>query len=263
MQALAVDAHAIHFIDDSVDATLQITHENSRGGTYHLPLGVSCYALTMYVHAGVTVTLEEPEDTSQSYARTVEIVLLEGAQVTYRSSCTANLDVTRYQFFKIQVGAGASFTAHAWNAGGAVHHTAYRCELTGAGASVTYVGRMYAQGAQKHTLSFMQIHQAPDTKSSVELKTVADGTSVCKYEGTIAIEKQAVRSEAHQEHKTLLLSNTAQVRSVPNLEVLTHQVQCGHGSAMAHLDDDHLFYLASRGIVSSCAKQMIIDGFLY
>ena len=59
----------------------------------------------------------------------------------------------------------------------------------------------------------------------------------------------------------LLLSDHARAISVPNIEVLTHEVQCGHGSAIGRLDEEQLWYLQARGLSPNQAEQMLINGF--
>ena len=107
-----------------------------------------------------------------------------------------------------------------------------------------------------------QIHHASDTTSTIEIHAVLDDKSSLDYQGTITVEKTAVRSKAFQTQKNLVISPQAHVISIPNLQVLTHEVQCGHGSAVSHLNDDHLFYLQSRGLSYDTARQLIVLGFL-
>ena len=107
-----------------------------------------------------------------------------------------------------------------------------------------------------------QIHNAPDTISNVNIKTVLDDRAFFSYHGMIHIAKEGARSVAHQENKNITISAQARALSVPNLEALTNDISCGHGSAVASIDDLQLFYLASRGIKHAQAKKLIIRGFL-
>jgi Fe-S cluster assembly protein SufD len=52
------------------------------------------------------------------------------------------------------------------------------------------------------------------------------------------------------------------VDSVPNLEILTGEiVGAGHASASGRLEDQHLFYLMTRGIPFAEARRLVIRGF--
>ncbi len=237
-----------------------VTHQvvlKTEQASYTFPSD-SAYHLTLVVEPGVRVLLSEPQG-ADIHARVIELILLEGAQVTYQVYKNA---LPSYHFFKVSVAAHATFSVSVVQLGESKSAMAYECTLHGVRAEVSYEGRVHTQGSAQHRLFFHQIHTAPDTISNVDVKTVAQGTSTYRYEGTIVIEKNAVHSQAHQQHKTLILSPQAQVSSIPNLEVHTHQVACGHGSAIAHLDADHLFYLASRGLSYEQAKDLIVQGFL-
>jgi Fe-S cluster assembly protein SufD len=48
---------------------------------------------------------------------------------------------------------------------------------------------------------------------------------------------------------------------VPQLEVLTHDVHCFHGSASGRFDADHLFYAASRGIDEKQMQRLLVQAF--
>jgi Fe-S cluster assembly scaffold protein SufB len=108
----------------------------------------------------------------------------------------------------------------------------------------------------------VQLHSAPRATSTVEVKTVLDGKAQFEYRGNIKIEQSAPGSSAHQENKNLVVSSQAKALSIPSLEALNDDVQCGHGSAVSYINQEHLFYLSSRGIEYAIAKKIIIKGFL-
>ena len=58
-----------------------------------------------------------------------------------------------------------------------------------------------------------------------------------------------------------MLSPSALMNANPQLEILSDDVKCSHGSSTGELDDDALFYLQTRGIDSETAKSLLIQGF--
>jgi Fe-S cluster assembly protein SufD len=60
----------------------------------------------------------------------------------------------------------------------------------------------------------------------------------------------------------LLLSETAEADSKPELEIYADDVQCGHGSTAGALDQDLLFYLKARGIPAKEAEALLIQAFI-
>jgi Fe-S cluster assembly protein SufD len=60
----------------------------------------------------------------------------------------------------------------------------------------------------------------------------------------------------------LLLSETAEFDSKPELEIFADDVVCGHGSTSGQIDDDLLFYLEARGIPEPEARALLIQAFV-
>ena len=70
-------------------------------------------------------------------------------------------------------------------------------------------------------------------------------------------------ADAGQIFHNLLLSERAEADSIPELEVMEHDVVgCGHGTANGPIDEDQLFYLESRGLSRQDAKRALIAAFL-
>ena len=70
-------------------------------------------------------------------------------------------------------------------------------------------------------------------------------------------------ADASQLFHNLLLSKDAEADSIPELEVLEHEVVgCGHGTANGPIDEDQVFYLESRGLEPSEARGALIAAFL-
>lgn len=111
-------------------------------------------------------------------------------------------------------------------------------------------------------LTTLQYHDAAHTKSTVLFKNVMRDNAQITHRGTIAITPKGTHTESSQHMHTLLLSNGARAIAVPNIEVETHRVQCGHGSAIGRLDEEHVWMLQSRGLSRAQAEQCLINGFL-
>jgi Fe-S cluster assembly protein SufD len=136
------------------------------------------------------------------------------------------------------------------------------CILAGVGADASITGAYMLDAAQKVQITTMQHHRAAHTQSSLVMKGLLRGSAYAQYHGTVRIEKDAQGSCASQENKNILLSNNARAVSVPNLEVLTHDVRCSHGSAIGRFDDEQLFYAASRGIDEKSAQRLLSNAFM-
>jgi Fe-S cluster assembly protein SufD len=58
-----------------------------------------------------------------------------------------------------------------------------------------------------------------------------------------------------------VLSDNAKAQSVPNLEILCDDVVCGHASSVGPLEEEHRYYLQSRGLSKERAERLLIRGF--
>ena len=104
-------------------------------------------------------------------------------------------------------------------------------------------------------------HLAPEGVSREYFRGVLDGTSRGVFNGKVIVHPGAVRTDAHQSNRNLLLSRLAEVDTKPQLEIFADDVKCTHGATVGQLDDDALFYLRSRGIDADLARSMLIYGF--
>jgi len=134
--------------------------------------------------------------------------------------------------------------------------------MNGEGACATVKGLYLLSGKGALRLETKQHHYAPHTTSNLVVKGIVCGEAKAEYYGTTRIEKAARESVSSQENKNILLSEAARVVSVPNLEVLTNDVRCFHGSAIARCDEEHLLYAASRGMSEAQAQRLVLQAFV-
>lgn len=133
--------------------------------------------------------------------------------------------------------------------------------LEGAGSSTEVVGLYF--GERQQTLDYRMVinHIGRNTSSDVFLKGAVEDDAQSIFTGLLRIEKDALRSSAFETNRNLVLSENAKAHSVPNLEILCDDVVCGHGSSVGPLEEEHLYYLQSRGISRARAERMLVRGF--
>ncbi|MCP4573500.1 MAG: Fe-S cluster assembly protein SufD [bacterium] len=135
-------------------------------------------------------------------------------------------------------------------------------DLAGPGARSELFGVVLGGDGQFLDHHTSHRHQVGDTWSDIHFKAVLTGKSRSSYTGLIRIEEGAARSEALQENRNLLLSDTARADSIPELEILTDDVSCSHGATAAPIDPEQVFYLQSRGLGREEAERLVVQGFL-
>ena len=106
-------------------------------------------------------------------------------------------------------------------------------------------------------------HVGANSRSETSVSNVLSGEAVAVFNGMIRILTDCPKTEAYQSNKTLLLSDSARVYTLPKLEIATDDVKCSHGASVSSLDPDQLFYLQSRGIGPTEAREMLVEAFTH
>lgn len=134
--------------------------------------------------------------------------------------------------------------------------------LTGEGSYVNFNQAQLGLGKTRRQVKTHALHSARNTKSRLNTKTVAGDTAHIVSIGKVLIEKDAQQTDSNLTDHGLMLSEQSQVTAVPALEVHADDVHAGHANSASRINDDHLFYLMSRGLTEKEAKKTIILSFL-
>lgn len=134
--------------------------------------------------------------------------------------------------------------------------------LAGRGAEAHIFALFEGKNSDAFSLGIRQHHTASATKSTALVKSLLTDGSSLAYEGLIRIKKGAIRSDAKQENRNLLLSGQASAVSVPSLEILENDVVCEHASATGTLSEDAILYMKTRGLDQTRAERLLADGFI-
>jgi Fe-S cluster assembly protein SufD len=81
------------------------------------------------------------------------------------------------------------------------------------------------------------------------------------FNGKVFVPKPAQLTNAAQLNRNLLLSSRARIDTKPQLEITADNVKCSHGATVSQLEDDEIFYLQSRGINASDARNLLVNAF--
>jgi len=125
---------------------------------------------------------------------------------------------------------------------------------------------------EMHGLAMISGRQHADTHSSIDHafphgtsrqihKTIAGGSAHAVFNGKIMVRKGAQQTNSSQQSRNLLLSPRATVDTKPQLEIFADDVKCAHGATVGQMDDDEVFYLKSRGLSESAARNLLTYAF--
>ena len=134
-------------------------------------------------------------------------------------------------------------------------------DLAGPGATSRVTGAYFADGDQHLDYDTFQEHIAPNTESDFAFKGALRERASAVWRGMIRVEEGAQKTNAYQENRNLLLSDTAHADSIPGLEIMANDVRCTHGATLGRVDREALFYLMARGLSRAEAERLIVRGF--
>jgi len=75
------------------------------------------------------------------------------------------------------------------------------------------------------------------------------------------VRQGAQRTNSAQSNRNLLLTDKAHVDTKPQLEIIADDVKCAHGATIGQLDSEEVFYLKSRGLSDSVARNLLTYAF--
>lgn len=105
-------------------------------------------------------------------------------------------------------------------------------------------------------------HEIPHCTTEENVRGIVADHAKATFNGRIHIHRDAQKTLAELNNKNLLLADTAQINTKPELEIYADDVRCAHGATVAELDKSALYYLTSRGVSKAKALVMLNFGFI-
>lgn len=106
------------------------------------------------------------------------------------------------------------------------------------------------------------IHLAPNTTSTIISKSLSKDGGRASYRGLVKVTKNSNFSKTRVQCDALMLDSISQTDTYPTMVISATPVDIGHEASVSKIDDEQLFYLASRGLSKSAACAMIVNGFI-
>ncbi len=194
-------------------------------------------------------------------ASVVEVEARRGATVNYISLQGWGRNVHHFQTQRFTGHRDSTVRSLAVNLGAAFARTQVESVLKGEGSFSEMLGLYFADSKQHFAQRTLQSHNAPHTTSDLLYKGALKEHSRSEYSGLIKVLPGAQGTDAYQANRNLVLSDEALARSIPQLEIEANEVRCTHGATVSPVEEEHLFYLMSRGIDRMTAQKLIVFGF--
>ncbi len=211
--------------------------------------------------ASVVVVYRSAPGASLLMVPAVSIEVGDGARVRFMSVQNLDHAASTVVHQRVRLGRDATCRAGEVGLGGKMGRLDLGVELLGDGCSSEVVGLYFGEGSQTLDYRMLINHVGRSTSSDVFLKGAVEDDAESVFSGLLRIEKDAQKTSTFETNRNLVLSENAKAHSVPNLEILCDDVICGHGSSVGPLEEDHIYYLRSRGLSQERAERLLIKGF--
>jgi len=155
----------------------------------------------------------------------------------------------------------AYFDYASFDFGGSLIRNDVAINIMEPGASVNLNGLYLAAGKQHIDNHTRVDHRVGPSQSREEYRGILGGDSQCVFNGKAIVHKGADGTDAEQSNHNLLLSETAEIDTKPELEIYAEDVKCAHGATVGQLERSALFYLRSRGLDRDEAVQLLTRAF--
>lgn len=132
----------------------------------------------------------------------------------------------------------------------------------GEGCSTEIYGLEHLRGEDDVTAETHVTHSVGGGTSNQLVKFVLEDNARGRFIGDLKIAQDAQQTEAHQTNRNLVLSETAEMRTQPQLEIYADDVKATHGASTGQLDESALFYMQQRGIDKEKARQLLVNAFM-
>jgi Fe-S cluster assembly protein SufD len=244
-----------------VEMPLQIMRRVDEGGSTFPHTTVVVDENAMLTLVDVFSSPASDEEGPSLCSSVVEVEARRGATVNYISLQQWGRNVSHFQTQRFTGYRDSTVRSLAVNLGSGFARTQVESVLKGEGSFSEMLGLYFADSDQHFAQRPLQSHNAQHATSDLLYKGALKERSRSEYSGLIKVMKDAQGTDAYQANRNLVLSEDALARSIPQLEIEANEVRCTHGATVSPVEEEHLFYLMSRGIDRVTAQKLVVFGF--
>lgn len=201
--------------------------------------------------AGVEYSTQAECDVELSSGARLTHILLQEESLNARHTMTTNVRVDR----------NAHYASCHLATGGITAERTLNVALAGEGAECALRGLYLGRGTQRLEQNLTVTHEVPHCTSLQHYRGILDDNAVGSFVGTVVVKENAIKTQAQQLNKNLLLSSNATANTCPRLNILADDVKCSHGATVGQLNDESLFYLRSRGLGMAESRALLTLAF--
>lgn len=214
-------------------------------------------------HAEFSVVEEYIGDDDTRYLTTsfTEILLAEESHMSHVRLQKDGKKAFHINRLVSQLQRGADLQSYTVSLGAEIFRNDVRAVMQGEGSHATLDGLVLVTENQLSDTHSIMDHQVANCTSHQLHKTIVDAKATSVFNGKIFVRKDAQKTDAFQENHNLQLSLDGMVYTKPQLEIFADDVKCSHGATVGQMDDEQDFYLKSRGLSATEARELLTYGF--
>jgi Fe-S cluster assembly protein SufD len=190
----------------------------------------------------------------------IEVRVAEGAVLRHERIQRESAEAFHFSTLRAEVAPGGQYHSRTLSFGARLSRQQPWVRLA-EGSEVSLDGLALLDGEQVADTHSLLLHAEPHTTSHQLHKCIVDGRARAIFNGQVLVAPHAQGTDAKQQSRNLLLSETARVDTKPQLEIYADDVKCSHGAAVGQLDPEERFYLQSRGLTENDARNLLTYGF--
>ncbi len=128
-------------------------------------------------------------------------------------------------------------------------------------AKCSVIGGIYAINKAVKKYQTNLNHYAINSISKAQLFAINDDNAHVSIYTDAYIKNGAHGTKANQEGRIINLSNTCSGIVLPNLHIDENDVEASHSCSVGSLNQDHMYYLESRGLNKLQSRNILIKGY--
>lgn len=246
----------------------------ARGQTVDLPIhlvfvsatdkGASFVRNAIVAEAGSRATIVEHFVGADEAAFTNTVTrasLAADAHITHLKLQQESLHTFHLGALNVSQGANSVLNSHSMSFGARLARNDITTTFDGKHCETLLNGLYYVDG-RRHVDHHTHVgHAQPDGISREYYRGILADTSRGVFCGRVLVSPGADGTDSVQRSDSLLLSRMARADSRPELEIYADDVKCAHGATVGQIDENSLFYLRSRGLDETHARNLVVYAF--
>ncbi|MDX8352080.1 SufB/SufD family protein [Cognatiyoonia sp. IB215182] len=215
------------------------------------------------VDAGAEVTLLETGPAAARFSKQLEVEVAEGGVFHHVRAQGRDHERRASTHCFARIAANSSFKSFTLTFNGVLTRNECVIEIVGDEAVAHVAGACVGDGKDFHHDDTVFItHDAVNCESRQVFKKVLRNGATGVFQGKILVKEGAQKTDGYQISQSLLLDDDSQFLAKPELEIYADDVACSHGSTSGAIDETALFYLRSRGVSATDARNLLTLSFL-